>query len=175
MPAAITADWEAVKTTAIALNSIKDASEQHQVSYKAAKMRASRESWPVGQRLAKNVVQVKQELANGIQKANPNQVTTVTSSANALVNHFLQTKQKSRTNLAKYVLNGSKIAARSRSPLSDAGKVKDLASVMEKVWPEEKVKNDSGLVAIQLIRMELPKEEKIVLDYSESQAALPAR
>lgn len=74
-----------------------------------------------------------------------NGATNATKDPSTQLQNILENRKgKIRTNLSKYVLNGSKVAARSRSPLSDAGKVKDLATVMEKVWPEEKqdVHND---------------------------------
>lgn len=73
----------------------------------------------------------------------------VRTGSQTLEKYLETTKSKSRNNLARYVLNGSKVAARSRSPLADAGKVKDLATVMEKVWPEEKLVNDGVMPGLQ--------------------------
>jgi hypothetical protein len=52
MPEAI-AHWPDVKATAIATGSLKDAAAAHSLPYSAVKMRASREQWPVGQRVHK--------------------------------------------------------------------------------------------------------------------------
>jgi hypothetical protein len=84
MPAAIHADWSQVRDTAVALQSIKLAAQEHGVPYEAARMRASREKWPVGQRLAKVITDAKQVHASAVAKANPNAVTSVTSTSDVL-------------------------------------------------------------------------------------------
>lgn len=71
-----------------------------------------------------------------VEQQNGRAIAAITPSL-ALQNTLSQRKDKTKLNLSKYVLNGSKVAAKSRSPLQDAGKVKDLATVMEKVWPEQ--------------------------------------
>lgn len=86
---------------------------------------------------------------------------TVVTPSKAHDNHLLTQKNKSRSNLAKYVLNASKVAARSRKPLEDAPLVDKVANVHAKVWPEEKQSDLAGLVSIQLIRLELPQEKQI--------------
>lgn len=153
---------ESVKTLAIAVG-VRESARQLGIPEATVQAWSAREGWFKRPEMPASVL--------GKQGAT---IATKTTSQ-ALSNVLSTRKEKSRLNLSQYVLNGSKVAARSRSPLADAGKVKDLATVMEKVWPEEKVKNDNGLVAIQLIHMELPKEEKRVSDYPESQAALPAQ
>lgn len=78
-------------------------------------------------------------------------ISALKTPSNALAGILSARKAKSRAYLSKYVVNGAKVAARSRSPLADAGKVKDLAAVMEKVWPEER--EDVQRVSLNLLQM----------------------
>lgn len=135
-------DWSGIRAAAVTIG-VREAGrqasshlpkeEQNRFVERVMK-RSQREGW---------ITHVNSLTAQPNDKEKPLSANVRTGS-NAILQHLIQAKDKSRTNLAKYVLNGSKVAARSRSPLSDAGKVKDLAAVMEKVWPEEKqdVHND---------------------------------
>lgn len=72
-------------------------------------------------------------------------------------------KQQTRNNLSRFAVNASKVASKSRSPLADAAKVRDVATVMEKIWPEPKEnQGGSGLVNVTLIRVELPTEQQAI-------------
>jgi len=46
-------------------------------------------------------------------------------------------KGRTRLNLAKWGVNASKVAAKSRKPLEDAPNVKAVAGVMSLLWPEQ--------------------------------------
>lgn len=101
MPAPCTTDWPAVRATAIALNSIKEAAELHKVSYDAAKMRASREAWPVGRRPAKAVQSAEEVNQAQLAKINPKSVTSVTSTADALTSVLVNDERETRMSLSK--------------------------------------------------------------------------
>jgi hypothetical protein len=102
MPAPCTSaeGWEAVKATAIARNSIKEAAGLHNVPYAAAKQRASREKWPVGRRPAKNVQQAKQVDQQQLAKISHKSVTTVTSTADALSKALEEDNRETRLSLS---------------------------------------------------------------------------
>lgn len=138
MPAAITADWEAVRDTAVALQSIKLAAEKHEVPYEAARMRASREAWPVGRRLAKALAAAKQAHSKAIVAANPKAVASVTSTSDALISTLADRKDKSALHLSKYVVDASQRGANSNGQLELADDLNKVASIRSKVWPEEK-------------------------------------
>lgn len=61
----------------------------------------------------------------------------VSNGADSLVNHLAQKKEKSRLNLAKFVVNASSVAAKSRKPLAIAQDVRHVSAVMQALWPEE--------------------------------------
>jgi hypothetical protein len=67
--------------------------------------------------------------------------SAVSMSSDGMANHLKTIKNKSRFNLSKFVLNASKVASRSRSPLQDARNVKDVAGVYSVLWPEERGSN----------------------------------
>lgn len=84
-------------------------------------------------------------------KPGPKPVINPTSTpSQAFDNHLLTAKNKSKSLLAKFVVNASKVAARSRSPLSDATKVKDVAAVYDKVWPGEKESTGTQLNVLNI-------------------------
>ncbi len=101
MPAPCTSDWPAVKATAIARNSIKEAAELHSVSYEAAKQRASREAWPVGRRPAKAAEQAKQVAHAQLVKVSPSAVASVTSASDAIATAIAQDGRNTKLDLAK--------------------------------------------------------------------------
>jgi hypothetical protein len=101
MPPPCTDDWNAVKNTAIALNSIKEAASLHNVPYKAAKMRASREKWPVGHRTAKIVAEAVQVKREQLAKINPASVTAVTSTSDALETALIEDGKATRKAFSK--------------------------------------------------------------------------
>ena len=101
MPPPCTDNWEAVKATAIARNSIKEAADLHSVPYSAAKMRASREKWPVGQRTAKAVENARQANREQLAKVSPSSVTAVTSTSDALVTALVEDEKQTKHDLSK--------------------------------------------------------------------------
>jgi hypothetical protein len=109
MPPPCTDDWNAVKNTAVALNSIKDAADLHNVPYKAAKMRASREKWPVGHRTAKAIANAVQVNREQLAKANPLSVTAVTTTSDALISKLKEHGESTKINLAKVAKNASEV------------------------------------------------------------------
>jgi formiminotetrahydrofolate cyclodeaminase len=109
MPPPCTDDWNAVKNTAVALNSIKEAAELHNVPYEAARMRASREKWPVGHRTAKAIANAVQVNRKQIAKANPNAVTAVTTTSDALISRLKEHGENTKQNLAEVAENASKV------------------------------------------------------------------
>lgn len=64
-------------------------------------------------------------------------VISVIKPSQALQNVMEQRKSKSRLLLSKYVLNATKVASRSRSPLRDAQSVRHVAAVHSSIWPEQ--------------------------------------
>lgn len=109
MPPACTDDWNAVKNTAVALNSIKEAADLHNVPYKAAKMRASREKWPVGHRTAKAIANAVQVNRDQLAKTNPSSVTAVTTTSDALLSKLKETGESTKINLAKVAKHASEV------------------------------------------------------------------
>lgn len=127
---------ESVKTLAIAVG-VREAARQLGLSEDRVRQWSSRDGWFKAPQTPTTVL-------------NRNHVTNVTKTPADAYNQVLRArKAKSRHFLSQFVVNGSKVAARSRSPLADAGKVKDLATVMEKVWPEEKLENDGVMPGLQ--------------------------
>jgi hypothetical protein len=124
MPA-LSADWEAVKTTAIALGSLKRAADEHGISYESVRMRASREGWPIGHRVQKQL-RAAQSLAKAqiVQGGSP--VTAVTSSAAVLASVGERTKAA----LAHSVLKGAEATKEldGHDVLASARNIKELAA-----------------------------------------------
>lgn len=142
-------NWGELKAAAIALNSVNEAAKQAATLLPTAEAerfrervnkRAYRERW-----LDKAQTLTLSKSSNALPLSKP-----VQSGSQALANSLKGQQNKSRNFLAKFVVNASKVASRSRSPLSDAGKVRDVASVMEKVWPEEK-QGDAGAFNLNMI------------------------
>lgn len=63
MPTQICDDWEAVKSTAVALGSIGEAADRHGVTRNAAYVRAKRENWPVGRRVHRQLEEARERAA----------------------------------------------------------------------------------------------------------------
>lgn len=144
MPAPI-ADWSQVKATAIGTGSLKDAAQHHQVSYKAVKMRASREKWPVGQRVHK-MAREAQDLANhAIVQCSQGRVTSVTSAAEALESTLKQRQNHTKLGLSLFAARAARVASKLPQDklLARAGEVKAVADIASKVWPE--VQGDTGM------------------------------
>jgi DNA-binding transcriptional regulator YiaG len=78
--------------------------------------------------------------------------TIATKTPSKVLQNTLQARHgRVRSNLSQFLVNASKVASKSRSPLQDASKVRDVASVMEKVWPESKdVQNVFSLNVLSL-------------------------
>lgn len=118
-------DKEAVKTLAIAIG-VREAARQTGLSEDRVRQWSCREKWfkqPDPVPLPPTITR--------------NQVTAVTKPSDALRNHELALKGKTRLNMIRWGVNASKVAAKSRSPLSDAPNVKALASVVQVLWPEQ--------------------------------------
>lgn len=109
MPPPCTDDWNAVRNTAVALNSIKEAARLHNVPYEAARMRASREKWPVGHRTAKAIADAVQVNRDQLAKVSPSSVTAVTTTSDALVSQLKEHGESTKINLAKVAKNASEV------------------------------------------------------------------
>lgn len=183
MPAAVHADWSQVRDTAVALQSIKLAALEHGVSYDSARTRASRENWPVGQRLGKIITEAKQTHAKAVSLANPEAATSVTSTSDILQkgleaghNPAILTLKEKREYLASVVrtpvgeVNESSPLAQKvkRSTRRDKdgaeteteeieipGKLRALELDARLAGELDSAKPDGGLVQVHLIRLEL--------------------
>jgi hypothetical protein len=146
MPAPSTTDWPAVKATAIARNSIKEAAALHNVPYDAAKQRACREKWPVGRRLGKAVQEAKSLEQAQLVKVNPSAVTSVTSTADALVTALAEDNRETRMSLS----SATRKAARSLQGMpggdivNGARKLKDVVSSAGIIHGWNESGNDQG-------------------------------
>jgi hypothetical protein len=140
MPPPCTNDWEAVKATAIARNSIKEAAKLHNVPYTAAKKRASREKWPVGRRPAKAVREAKAFNQGQLVKANPRAVSCVTSTADALVIALENDSQETRLDLSKAARKAAKAfrTMQGRAVISEAQNLKHVVNSASQLhgWEE---------------------------------------
>ena len=130
MPAPCTTDWPAIRATAIALNSIKEAAARHSVPYTAAKKRASREQWPVGRRPARAVQEAKQLEQAQLAKVSPKSVTTVTSTADALESSLAENNEETRMSLSIAARNGARALAKmpGEDVVRKSGNFKDITT-----------------------------------------------
>lgn len=135
MPAAITTDWPAVKATAIARNSIKEAADLHGVTYESARVRACREEWPVGRRPAKMVQQAKDAEQAQLVKVSPQAVTSVTSTADALATALADDSRATRAALATAARKAGEAFAR-----------KDGEEVIELAKPFQQITSAAGMI-----------------------------
>lgn len=161
MPPPSTSDWPAVKATAIARNSIKEAADLHSVPYTAAKMRASREKWPVGQRTAQAVEKAKQANREQLAKVSPASVTAVTSTSDALVTALAEDSQATRIGFSK----AGRKAAEHLATLAPQVLVDKDTAQSAKHWHgvasgthawDEKPESNNFMVSIALIKLDLP-------------------
>jgi hypothetical protein len=150
MPAALTVDWPAVKATAIALNSIKIAAERHGVTYEAARMRASRESWLVGRRPAKAAAEAKAVVQAQLEKVSPGAVTSVTSTADALATTLADENQRTRAGFSRAAVKVAEKAAKMdpEEILERARSLKDVAHVAGQVHGWDAKETDGNVVLI---------------------------
>ena len=139
--------WEAVKATAIARGSLKEAAALHGLPYSAAKQRAWRERWPVGRRLAQAVLDAKEAEQRRLALLNPQSVTHVTSSSEALIVGLANDRETSRAHLGQYSAKAAKAVALDPDPLSVTRQARDISSIAASLWPE---RNDPG-ISIQIL------------------------
>ena len=149
MPAPISADWPAIRDTAVALQSIKLAAEKHGVPYPAARTRASREAWPVGRRISLALSTAKAAHAQAIQKANPKAVTSATSTSDALVEALSEDNMETRISLSRGIRKAAETIGKYKGTtiLSNARKVKDIVSSAAQVHGWE-AKQGTGAVTL---------------------------
>lgn len=124
MPAALDIDREAVRTLVVAVG-VREAARQLSIAEATVQAWSARGKWVAEKHQAQAIANAK------------NLQPTTTKPSQAMANVLDSRKLKSKFNLSTFVVNASKVAARSRSPLSDASRVKDVASIYEKLWPEE--------------------------------------
>jgi hypothetical protein len=136
MPAALDVDREAVKTLAIAVG-VREAARQMSIPEATVQAWSARFGW----------------FEDKITPKPPHlQPATVATKPSQALNNVLESrKQRTRLNLTKYLVNGSKVAAKSRSPLRDAPNVKALAGVMQAVWPPEQGAAANVMVNVALL------------------------
>jgi hypothetical protein len=60
-------------------------------------------------------------------------------------------RDSSRVNLSKYVVDASEKSARSKGDHKLARSTREVATIMEKVWPNEKEQNANTLVSVQIL------------------------
>ncbi len=129
-------DWPGIKTLAISFGSINAAAtkmadglppEEAKRLIDRINKRGFRERWlDTAKTLALSAPTNAKPLSQPVQTASV-----------ALAKSLEGQKQKSRSLLAKFVVNASKVAARSRKPLADAQNVRHVAAVHSSLWPEE--------------------------------------
>lgn len=157
MPA-LSADWEAVKATAIACGNLKEAAEAHGISHESVRMRASREQWPVGRRVHIQAQQARQTAQQQLVKASGGAVTSVTSAADALQNVMADHSKKAKIALARAgraaaehfsAMDGQEIAI-------EAQNFKHIVAANDQIhgWNGKTAANGAGiLVNVQLLSM----------------------
>lgn len=125
MPA-LSADWQTVKTTAIALGSLKRACEEHGVSYGAAKVQAHRDNWPIGRRVHEIAKAAQAAAHEQLAKSSNRNVTGVTSTAAVLIS----IGDRTRAALADTVLRGAEASKLldGDDVLASARNIKELAA-----------------------------------------------
>lgn len=126
MPAPRDVNRESVKTLAIAVG-VREAARQLNIP------EATVQSWSLRGAWFKQAAQTPLP-----PTVTPIAATNATTASKALQNVLDGAKYKSKALLAKYVVNASKVAARSRSPLRDAQDVRHVAAVHSTLWPEAK-------------------------------------
>lgn len=136
MPA-LSADWPEVKGTAIATGSLKQAAAHHGVSYDALKMRASREEWPVGRRVHKLAQDAKTIAREQIIRASGGAVTSVTSTADALLSVLSDNKRRTKLAQSSYLVKASEKLDQVADPLEYTDAALQLATMVTKVYPED--------------------------------------
>lgn len=127
------ADWIAVKATAISTGSLKRAAELHGVTHDAVRMRASREKWPVGQRVHAQLKEAQRVVQNQIMAASGGTVTHVTSAADAAIKERAENGEATRDNLMRYARRTSEHVAQlpPELALAEAANVKAVAGVAQ--------------------------------------------
>lgn len=156
MPPPSTDNWEAVKATAIALNSIKLAAEQHGVGYEAARQQASREKWPVGRRPAKAAKEAQQFAHAQLVKVSPRAVTSVTSTADALSNVLAEDSRETRISLSKAARQLAKKGE--TADLSEAGDVLQVGKLAALTHEWQQPGGSSLVINVALIGRSLVDE-----------------
>lgn len=110
--------------------------EQERFVFRVLK-RASREKWEEARLAAKPA-----------QHANSKpQSSKVLNGSEAAQNGLLEQKQATRSNLAKYAVDASSKAAKSKGNLAIAGQVRQVAAILPAVWPEEQ----GPAISVQLL------------------------
>jgi len=181
MPA-LSADWEAVKATAIALGSIKEAAEAHGVSYGAARVQATREEWPVGRRVHEQARAVQQQAREQVVRSSKGAVTSVTSAAEALQKAHKERGLRTKTALIGAAMKASEYYAELEPELiaADAQNLKAVTSVADTLhgWTAKTQQGGAQvLVNVNLLRMlggEVTAEVTPTYDLEQEQPLSPA-
>jgi len=153
MPAAQSHDWSEVRATAIALGSIAKAARHHNVTYNAAKLRASREQWPVGFRPKKLAQKATEALKQHTQRANPNADTVDTGSA--LESELKEGKSLYLQRMNSVVLKASK-AAEELQPdqaLKMTRNIKELMDSGHKLHQIGESQNGGAVINLNILSM----------------------
>jgi hypothetical protein len=143
-------DWSGLKCAAIALNSVQEAARQAAVNLpdierrrfvERVNKRAYRERWlDKARAISKPNVAAAKPLSNFVQSGSDTLANTLASRLNA-----------SRLNLSSYVVDASDKSARSKGDHKLARSTREVATIMEKVWPNEKEQNSNTLVSVQIL------------------------
>ena len=105
MPAAVTDDWPAVQTLAVALGSITEAAKRCGVSVDAAFQRAKREAWPVGRRPAKALAVAREAVRTQVKLTGG--VVRSVSLAEEIATELADLSSGSRLSLSRAVRRGA--------------------------------------------------------------------
>lgn len=140
-------DWNGIRAAAIAVG-IREAARQASANVEEPERtklvsrilkRSTREKWLA---IKEKAVQL---------ASNPALSTKVHSGQEIVANVIAERKTAVRGHLSKYTEDATKQLADSSGSLKHTGPAKDLASVMERLWPQEK--GESGL-SIQILSMQ---------------------
>lgn len=167
MPPALLSDWSQVKATAIATGSLKEAADAHQISYEAVRMRASREQWPVGQRVVKIAREAQEQAEQAVALARGGNVTPVTKAADAVAFALADRQKRTKLGLAGYTARMAK-QAHQTGTIEQAPLYKAVADIAGKVWPEQAQDVGVSLSFFSVSISTQQREEKPVLDIEQA-------
>lgn len=129
-------EWSDVRTTAVALNSLKLAADQHRVSYDATKQRAVREKWPVGLRLSRAIRRAKDERDAAVVKKRSKALSlSVTSTSDAIAKQLAEENIRTKAGFSRAAVRVAEHASKAKVPklLQNSKSYRDLAAIAGQV------------------------------------------